>query len=370
MNISYLAMSDIPSKNANSLQIVQMCNAFAEIGNNVKLVIPAFNNLPNSSLNSYYGIKNNIEIIRIGRKRNQLSKLDNITLPLRLSIYSLLNKKNFFITRNLLVSFFLIIFRINHVLELHDDLEISGKKIAKIFKILRLLNSTKIKKLIFITKNLHNFISSEYFYNKKNYEILSDASSIKINYNKIVSKKKLKIGYFGSIYHSRGIKFIINLSKLDSKNEYNIFGGKKNEIDKLKLRHRSINLNFYKQIPYSKVEKYLYEMDILLMPYTKKATSTGDIGNIINFMSPMKMFDYLSSGKLIISSDIPVLREVLKHKNNAILIKNYENLNEWRRYINNFNFNTDKLMVISKNAQKIMKKVTWINRAKKIININ
>ena len=126
MNISYLAMSDVPSKNANSLQIVQMCNAFAEIGNNVKLVIPAFNNLPNSSLNSYYGIKNNIEIIRIGRKRNQLSKLDNIILPLKLSIYSLLNKKNFFITRNLLVSFFLIIFRINHVLELHDDLEISA----------------------------------------------------------------------------------------------------------------------------------------------------------------------------------------------------------------------------------------------------
>ena len=73
-------------------------------------------------------------------------------------------------------------------------------------------------------------------------------------------------------------------------------------------------------------------MDVLLMPYTKEATFSGNYGNIINFMSPMKMFDYLASGKLIISSDIPVLREILKHQYNAILIKNHENIFEWKKY--------------------------------------
>ena len=77
MNISYLAMSDIPSKNANSLQIVQMCNAFIENGNKVKLVAPCFDHTENISVKNYYGIKNKIQIIRIGKKRKDLSKLDN-----------------------------------------------------------------------------------------------------------------------------------------------------------------------------------------------------------------------------------------------------------------------------------------------------
>ena len=38
-------------------------------------------------------------------------------------------------------------------------------------------------------------------------------------------------------------------------------------------------------------------MDILLMPYTHKVTTAGDASNNIKFMSPMKMFDYLGSGK-------------------------------------------------------------------------
>ena len=57
------------------------------------------------------------------------------------------------------------------------------------------------------------------------------------------------------------------------------------------------------------------------MPYTKKATISGDHGNIINFMSPMKMFDYLGAGKIIISSNIKVLREVLINNFNSVLIK-------------------------------------------------
>ena len=52
------------------------------------------------------------------------------------------------------------------------------------------------------------------------------------------------------------------------------------------------------------------KMDILLMPYTNKITTTGNIGNIINFTSPMKMFDYLGSAKIILSAEIPVLKEI------------------------------------------------------------
>ena len=370
MNISYLAMSDIPSKNANSLQIVQMCNAFIENGNKVNLVTPFFNHTENISIKNYYGIKNKINVVRIGKKRKELSKLDNIIIPLKIATYSLFLKNNLFITRNLLVSFFLILLRTKHILELHDDIEIAGKKISKIFKLFKLLNSKQIIKIVFITKNLQKFISSKYNYKKKNYDVLSDASSLKINLDKLIAKKNLNIGYFGSIYNSRGTKFIVKLSQIDPKNKYFIFGGKKNEIENIILKSRSKNLCIHEQIPYSKISSYLKKMDIRLMPYSKIVTSTGDVGNIARFMSPMKMFDYLASGKLIISSDLPVLREILKHQHNAILIKNFENIFEWKKYIDNFNYNLYKILIIKKNAQKTVKNLTWVNRAKKMINLN
>ena len=52
-------MSDIPSKNANGLQIIQMCSAFSEIGHKVKLVTPNFDTPINMSIKNYYGKKKN-----------------------------------------------------------------------------------------------------------------------------------------------------------------------------------------------------------------------------------------------------------------------------------------------------------------------
>ena len=108
-------------------------------------------------------------------------------------------------------------------------------------------------------------------------------------------------------------------------------------------------------------------MDILLMPYSNKVTSTGDIGNIIDFMSPMKMFDYLGSSKVIISANIPVLREILIHKKNCILIDNYLNVNSWLKEIKKVNSNYLNYITLRKNAFNTVKKFTWLDRAKQII---
>jgi glycosyltransferase involved in cell wall biosynthesis len=38
-------------------------------------------------------------------------------------------------------------------------------------------------------------------------------------------------------------------------------------------------------------------------------------GNIVEVFNPMKMFDYLATGRAILSSDLPVLHEVLNEGN-------------------------------------------------------
>ena len=50
------------------------------------------------------------------------------------------------------------------------------------------------------------------------------------------------------------------------------------------------------------------------MPYQEKIAAAGDVGNIIDFTSPLKLFDYMACGKIIISSNVAVLKEILKKK--------------------------------------------------------
>ena len=366
MKIHYLATSNIPSKTANSLQIIKMCEAFSLIGKNISLIIPNLK-CANKSINNYYDLKSKINVHKVGKKIKLISGIKHFFLPLKIIRKSYDLGSDLIITRNLLICLILIFLKKKHIFEIHDDLLSSGKILSHLFKYLGLLNSPVISKVIFITRNLKKFIKKKYNYRKKNYLILPDATDIKNykkNYN--LKTKVKKIGYFGSIYSSRGVQLIIELSRLDKKNKYFIYGGSEDEISEIK-RFKNKNLIIHSQISYKDVKKKISEMDILLMPYTSKATFSGNTGNIVEFMSPMKMFDYLGAGRIIISSEIKVLKEILKNNHNSILIKDYLNVLEWKKKIQMINLNSSLSIKLRINAIKTAKKYNWIDRAKKMI---
>ena len=86
-------------------------------------------------------------------------------------------------------------------------------------------------------------------------------------------------------------------------------------------------------------------------------------------MSPLKMFDYLASGNILLASKLKVYSHILKHKKNAILINN-NNMEEWVFWINNIFDNVKKYDFLKKNALKVSKSFTWQNRANKITNFS
>ena len=56
------------------------------------------------------------------------------------------------------------------------------------------------------------------------------------------------------------------------------------------------------------------------MPYSKKIRVLIKNTNVENYFSPLKMFDYMASGKIIIASDLKVYKHILKNNVNSILI--------------------------------------------------
>ena len=184
----------------------------------------------------------------------------------------------------------------------------------------------------------------------------------------IKKKKELKIGYFGSIFQSRGIQMILRLSMLDKKNKYYIFGGTLDEINKIKKNRKSKNISFTPHMPYSKIRKTLDKIDVCILPYTSKITVSGNVGDISKFTSPLKIFDYMKLGKLIITSNLPVLREILKNNHNCIMINKYSNENEWLRIIKKVSKNFKKFDKLRKNSFNYSKQFDLNWRVKKLLS--
>ena len=132
----------------------------------------------------------------------------------------------------------------------------------------------------------------------------------------------------------------------------------------------SLPINFILKdyVSYRNIPSILSKMDIFLMPYTSSITVAGNVGDISKFTSPLKLFDYLSIGRVIICSNFNVLKEILKDNENAIFIKNYNNPLSWKSEISKLKNTPNKRYKISRNNFLLSKKYTLDLRVNKILN--
>ena len=104
--------------------------------------------------------------------------------------------------------------------------------------------------------------------------------------------------------------------------------------------------------------------DILIMPYQKEV-SVSSGGNTVDWMSPMKTFEYMATGKPLISSDLPALREVL-NEDVAVLVEP-DNVEQWKSSIENTLTNSSFANKIAQNARQKAEANPWESRAHNIL---
>ncbi len=364
--IHYVTYSSIPSPLPSSLQIIKVCENLVRNKFDVTLIKPGTGN-KKISIKKYYGLKHDVKI-------KEFSSIDSFPQGFKFYLFSIyclffiLKKRNSVtITRNYFICFLLLLFKKKVILEIHHDTLIEGRITKIILRYSNFLNNINLINIVAISNAVKNLFIKKYKVMSKKITVLPSGSSIKINQRpKFCFNKRLKIGYFGSISPSKGISTIIKLSKIDQENDYYIYGGNDEEIRKLKQRNLNKNLFLNKNIPYSGIEKIMLKMDILTIPYTKVIRSFGEVDEISKYTSPLKLFDYLAVGKIIVSSDLKVLREVISNKN-ALFVNNHENIFEWKRNINLAKNIRKKTFIMSINNFRLSKKYDHFKRVKKYI---
>ncbi len=126
--------------------------------------------------------------------------------------------------------------------------------------------------------------------------------------------KKIAV-YAGNLQPDRGIERIIELAKRFSEVLFVVVGGPENRRKYfLDLSSQALvnNIIWVGYVPHTYVPDYLYAADILLMLWTWGVPT-------IKVCSPLKMFEYMAAGRIIVGEAFPTITEVLENGKTAYL---------------------------------------------------
>ncbi|MFJ4591751.1 MULTISPECIES: glycosyltransferase family 4 protein [unclassified Kitasatospora] len=128
-----------------------------------------------------------------------------------------------------------------------------------------------------------------------------------------------RIGYVGHLYDGRGIDLILELADRLPGLDFHLIGGAAEDRARWEGSCGLPNVFFHGHRPPAELPSYYPSFDVVLAPYQRKVYTWGRLGETGRWASPMKLFEYMSHGRPIIASDLPVLREVLQDGVNCLL---------------------------------------------------
>lgn len=135
-----------------------------------------------------------------------------------------------------------------------------------------------------------------------------------------VEPRTFTIGYAGHLYPWKGVDLIVEAVLALPEARAIIVGGHDAEPDLARVKALAASLDcsdritFTGLLPPAQVAARLREADVLVLPNPKSAISNA-------FTSPLKLFEYMASGRPIVASDLPALREILRDDENALLVE-------------------------------------------------
>ncbi|MFM8320795.1 MAG: glycosyltransferase [Chloroflexota bacterium] len=174
-------------------------------------------------------------------------------------------------------------------------------------------------------------------------------------------------GYTGHLYPGRGADLLLELAARLPEMSFLVVGGEPVDVQRLSAaaaKRRLDNLLLTGFVPNADLPRYQSACDALLMPYAAQvAASSG--GDIARYLSPMKLFEYLACGRVVLSSDLPVLQEVL-NPGNALLLPGGD-APAWTAALRRTAGDAELRQRLAQQARQDAARYTWEARAARIL---
>ena len=389
MKIAVIAPTQIPARRANTLQVMKMTQALAAIGHTVYLLAPeSFGNVdPKAQISwdelaSHYGLQHSFPIEWLP----SLPRFRRYDFSWRAVRWARRWQADLIYTRLPQAAGLASQLGSRVVFEIHDLPQgllgpqvlrwfLRGRGAYRLVVITRALASDLQDRFDLPADSLLTIVAPDGVDLERYTGLLAPqparlalASEAAGEWSSALRPECFTAGYTGHLYAGRGVELLLALAARLPGVNFLIVGGELQDVEKLRKRIRVVGLNnviLTGFVPNAELPRYQAACDVLLMPYQRQvAASSG--GDISRYLSPMKLFEYLACERPIISSDLPVLREVL-HAENSILLS-CDDVDAWVSALHQLETDPGLCRRLAAQARQDAQQYTWEARAKKILS--
>jgi glycosyltransferase involved in cell wall biosynthesis len=360
--IAYIASSPMPSSAANCVHVMKMCAAMAACGHHIRLFFERSTVfLWRRAFLAQFGVPDELEYTAVSGAR---------VIPLALADHARDWGATHVYTRSLNAAYFAALGGLPTVLELH--VPISGANAALARDLFRLPSFCG---LTVITHALHRQVTAAFPEVRDRTYVAPDgadpAPEIVAPFElRRVASADLEVGYVGQLYQGKGIELIAQLAERLPAINFHVVGGEGERLSYWKERCRELsNLVFYGHRVHAEIAGFLKEVDLVVAPFQRFVMARGDHHDIAQWMSPLKIFEYMASGKAMVCSALPVISEVVEDGRNALL-RESDNVEAWIQAITLLRDDPDLRARLGATAMDdLLKNFTWKRRARRVLTL-
>lgn len=318
MNLLFVASSRIPTERAMGTAIMRQCEAFAEEGHIVTLLVPRRKNTYTEDPFEYHGVKRIFRIVHVWC----------LDVPIKNIVAYYVRQTTFLcgLICHILTASDSILY--SREPELLGILPTRKKMIVELHHMygLRLFGRFLLKRMsgiITITNALKEDVVAQFAYPPEH--ILVAPSGIRIEEFKNGESKeqvRRRLGlpqdekiavYIGSLEQWKGVLTFFDAAALLSKEGVVsvVIGGLPEEVEKLRIKYPQVV--FLGSRPQRELVHNQQAADVLVVPNTARTEISA------RYTSPLKVFAHLTSGVPIVASSTIAMREILSDET-AILV--------------------------------------------------
>jgi glycosyltransferase involved in cell wall biosynthesis len=371
MRIAFISASKIPSRTANSIEVMKVCQAFQELGHTIHLWVPGNNpRVVWSELAELYGLQESFKITWLP----SWSILRRYDFSLQAVMASSRWGADLLYIWPLQAAALAAKMGLQTLLEVHDAPQgLFGPWLFKQF-----LKGSGARRVLPITDAIRTWLVEAYQTPlDPPFSVIAPSGVDLARFAGLpepeIARKELQwpakvtVGYTGHLYPGRGMNLMLDLARKHSELHFMWAGGEPETVkewrDKIAIEGPG-NLTLLGFVPNERLPIIQAACDILLLPHERHVSASSG-GDIARFTSPMKLFEYLATGRAILSSDLPVLREVLDEQV-AVLVPP-EDFLAWSRSLQELSVDHSRRKILGDAARALAQQYSWKARAERTL---
>lgn len=375
MRICCITPSRIPSETANSIQAIKACHALAKLGHEVILIAPGEG--PSGDTQEYrwqiladqYGVHTYFRQVYLPPFDGWLARR---IFPWRAAWKARKFKPHLIYTWLFQSAVGGLLQRRKVVLEMHGMPV--GRFAAMWYRFfLRIPGS---KRQMVITQALKDRLSTVFALPQPPTFITPNGVDLE-RYEQLPAPEQARkqlglpekptVACTGSVYAGRGVELVLALAEKMPEVHFLWVGGRPKEVDarRAEVQRQGLdNVTFSGFVPNASLPLYQAAADILLMPYQMNVGGSSGLAPV-EFFSSMKMYEYMAARRPIISSDLPVIHEMLDEQSAVFCPPS--DMHAWEAAIRRWLAKPDEAAQLADQAYQKVLTFSWTSRAEKVL---